>query len=460
MVDIHIQKNQGITSAIKTELKNQGYDTTKITGSIWQQVMNEVSTQNSKNVQEGKKAIFTGGTDLKGDYHKNFVVQEGVIELAQNLWNKIISIVTGKPQTDKPSQTAPASDTGSVHQSENVSSTADISKINDVRGTRKTNELDPPADKKQNVEKARNYLTDQLKSLSSEDLQVLGISEAKRDRILEYLKNITWGNGHDSAEAKGAGIVFSIHCEDTDKLANMVTMLMHEANHCDENYLDCHPEDSEIGDLRHRNNNGEPVINHSVNTKEEEKACETLGLLTTAILIQKGVLQGYDNYGRYGNPQNPVTKYLEDNNLLRDDVSNWANESYTNYPEGINDASITVEHLKNKKVNLPDNVKNKEPLQLKMGDIIKIGDKSYILGGGNGGVVLSPMDSIPVFQMLINGDTEQFEGILTFDKHEPCEEELTFYNQQNKGNEWTPSKDYEPIEIRRDGQIICTGKKY
>lgn len=99
MVELHIQKNQGITSAIKAELNNQGYDTSKITGNIWSQIMAEVSTQNAQNIQEGRKAIFTGGTDLNGDSHKNFVVKEGIIELAQNIWNKIVSFVTGEPQT-------------------------------------------------------------------------------------------------------------------------------------------------------------------------------------------------------------------------------------------------------------------------------------------------------------------------------------------------------------------------
>ena len=89
MVQINIQKNQGLTSAIKTELNNQGCDTSKINGSIWSQIMNEVSTQNTQNLSEGKQAIFTGGTNLYGDSHKNFVVQEGIVELAQNVWNKI-----------------------------------------------------------------------------------------------------------------------------------------------------------------------------------------------------------------------------------------------------------------------------------------------------------------------------------------------------------------------------------
>lgn len=460
MVELHIQKNQGITSAIKTELNRQGYDTNKITGSIWAGIMSEVSAQNTQNLQQGKEAIFTGGTNLNGDYHKNFVVKEGITKLAQNVWNKIISLVTGKSQKEEASSLTSVSNPQRTNQVSATSSTADISKINNVRDTRNANEVEPPADKKQNVEKARDYLTNQLTNLSEQDLQSMGISEQKRDRILEYLKNITWGNAHDSAEAKGTGIVFSIHCEDTHDLANMVTLLMHEANHCDENYLDNYPEDSEPTDLRHRNSNGNPIKNHSVNTKEEEKACETLGLLTTATLIKKGVLQGYDNYGRYGDPQNPVVKYLDNPDLLKSDVNNWANESYTNYPEGINNASITIEHLKTEKVKLPDDAKNQKPIELKSGDIIKIGDKSYTLGGDDG-IVLSAYDSIPVFQMIRHGNVENGpEGILTFDKLPPCQEELDFYKTQTNGKGWTPHNNPETFTVERNGEIICTGKKY
>ena len=39
MVEIYINSNQGITSAIKAKLNEQGYDTSEMTGSIWTQVM-------------------------------------------------------------------------------------------------------------------------------------------------------------------------------------------------------------------------------------------------------------------------------------------------------------------------------------------------------------------------------------------------------------------------------------
>ena len=96
MVEIYINKNEGLTSAIKTKLNKQGYDTSNINNSIWTQVMQEVASENSKNLKEGKEAIYKGGSDLSASGHENFVVDKGAKELTQSLWDKIVSIVTSK----------------------------------------------------------------------------------------------------------------------------------------------------------------------------------------------------------------------------------------------------------------------------------------------------------------------------------------------------------------------------
>ncbi len=455
MVQIKIENGQGLTSAIKNKLNEQGYDTSKINGSIWSQVMNEVSAANTQNLADGKDAIYRGGSDLSGSGHTNFVVDTGFKEIAQGLWNKIVAIVTGHSVSQN--------NTVSVDTSvQTVETTADVEKIKKVPETPVTSVVEPPQELKENVEEAQRFLTNQLTNLSNEDLQQMGISEAKRDRILEYLKNITYDTDHNSAQAKGAGIVFSIHCKDTDNLANMVTLLMHEANHCDESYLGVYPEDSEIGDLRHRNSDNISVVRKLVNTKEEERACETLGLMTTAVLIKKGVLKGYEDYGRYGNNNgkpNSVTSYIDNQDLLKQDIENWVS-GYTNYPEGVNNAGITVEHLSH--INLPENIKN-QSIQLKAGDIIKIGDKEYPIGGDNG-IVLSSMDSIPIFQMIPNGDVNKgCIGRIVFDEVQPQAEELEFFNSQNNNNGYIYnilSNPTETISVVRDGKVIYTGKAY
>lgn len=455
MVEIYINKNQGLTHAIKTKLNEQGYDTTNISNSIWNKIMQEVASENSKNLQEGKELIYRGGSDLYGSANENFIVDKGYKQFAQELWNKIVSIVTGKS----------INKTNSEISSKEIHKTVDINKINSVPETRTTSAVEPPYNLKQDVDKAQQYLTKQLVNLNKEDLQAIGISEAKRDRLLSYIKNITYDTDHDSAQAKGAGIVFSTKCKDTDNLANMVTLLMHEANHCDENYLDKFPEDSENGDLRHRDSNGKPITRKRVNTKEEERACESLGLMTTALLIKKGLLKGYDNYGRYSDNNgnlNPVINYVDNPTLLEKDVNNWVS-GYTNYPEGINNAGITVEHLNNPDINLPDNIKT-QSIQLQAGDIIKIGDKEYKLGGDNG-IVLSPMDSIPVFQMIPNGDVNNGNiGILVFDDVLPSKQELDFFNSQNNNDNYIldllNKNETENIVVLRNGKELYTGKKY
>ncbi len=416
----------GITQGIQRELGLSNYECKQL-GSIWTQIINEFDDPNNMQVSNNHN-------DTPDKSNNYLVHKEAIIQFSKECWQRIVNLVNN-----------------ALHKNIEIEDNANF------------NEVEPSAELKQNVDKAVSYLTNQLNSLTKEDLQQMGISEAKRDRILEYLKNITYDNSHDSAQAKGGGIVFSIHCQDTNNLANMVTLLMHEANHCDENYLDKYPNESEQRDLRHRNSDGRPIINHRVNTKEEEKACETLGLLTTAVLIKKGVLQGQDNYGRYGNPPHPVTSYLTDKNLLKSDVEKWANSSYTNYPEGISNASITVEHVKDKKLNLPDNIRNQAPLQLQAGDVIKVGDKTYTLGGDNG-IVLSPMDSIPFFQMVPHGNVDnELIGRITFDELSPSNEEIDFYDKQNGSDGWIRDilqQNYEPVQVIRNGQVIYTGKKY
>ena len=95
-MDINIKKNHGIVSAIKTELNNQGYDTSKANGSIWTQVMEQVQAQNEQNKAEGKKEIYRGGSNLFGDGHSNFVVSEGIIQLSKNIWDNICKLFTKK----------------------------------------------------------------------------------------------------------------------------------------------------------------------------------------------------------------------------------------------------------------------------------------------------------------------------------------------------------------------------
>ncbi len=100
-MQIKIGQGQGITQAIKTQIQADGGRITNNNLSIWQQVMTEVKTVNDAR-DEGKKPFYTGGDDVSkiGDsstWHTDFKTNTGqVIELASNVWNKIVQLLTGK----------------------------------------------------------------------------------------------------------------------------------------------------------------------------------------------------------------------------------------------------------------------------------------------------------------------------------------------------------------------------
>lgn len=100
-MQIKIGQGQGITQAIKAQIQADGGRITNNNLSIWQQVMTEVKTANDVR-DEGKKTFYTGGDDVSkiGDnntWHTDFITYTGqVIELASNVWNKIVQLLTGK----------------------------------------------------------------------------------------------------------------------------------------------------------------------------------------------------------------------------------------------------------------------------------------------------------------------------------------------------------------------------
>lgn len=65
----------------------------------------------------------------------------------------------------------------------------------------------------------------------------MGISSDKRNRLVEYLGNVVYDDTHYTMQGKGIWIVVSNNCKGSNNLANMATMLVHKANHCDENFI-------------------------------------------------------------------------------------------------------------------------------------------------------------------------------------------------------------------------------
>lgn len=303
-----------------------------------------------------------------------------------------------------------------------------------------------------NVGKAQEFLLDQLKTLSDADLEKLGISSAKRDRLLKYIANIKYEDDplhdtmHGGDKSDGYAITVNTKLQDTDNLANMVTMLVHEANHCDEAYLRDNPDKSEIGNTRYRDASGNPITAPYINTKWEERACETLGVMTCAVLIDKGELP---NYSRYNNHQ--FTEYLTNPDLLTQDIDEWCNGGYTNYIDDF-DGNVTFEHMRMPEIDNGGTPDTK--IQIQKGDIVKVNGKEYSIGNG---IFMESSDSAPIIQFCdysTQPPTGLIEGRIVFDGLEPTQSEK---EKVGLGN-ITPTA--QTVEIVRNGKVVYTGKVY
>lgn len=97
MVQINVSNGQGITQAIKAKVQADGGTISNNTLSVWQQVMTEVKT-----AQESGSQIYTDGDDIEklndsANWQTDFkVMANQVIELAQDVWNKIVQLLTGQ----------------------------------------------------------------------------------------------------------------------------------------------------------------------------------------------------------------------------------------------------------------------------------------------------------------------------------------------------------------------------
>ena len=312
-------------------------------------------------------------------------------------------------------------------------------------------EVTPSENFKKNVDKVVNILKEQLKNLSADELKTLGITPEKRDRLLGYINNIMYDNTGESAHATGPWIVMSTRWNEPDNISSMVALLMHEANHCDEEYY------------RYGNKTDDPNHNNYLNTWEEERACETLGMLTAGLLAKKGIIPDYSRYPQNTQNQHSVKSYIDENGnptqLLKDDIEQWV-QGYTNYPKDMN-GNLTVRHMEendpDKIVKLSDE-ERRQSLEIHQGDIIKIGDKEYPIG--RDGYLLSPIDSAPIFQ-IVNKNGLVLSR-LVFDAVLPNQTELDLvakrHNKEDDKNLTEGS--YTEIELICKDGTKYTGKCY
>lgn len=343
-----------------------------------------------------------------------------------------------------------------VWQSDGVNRTGSLASVK--RNNNISSEKTSMRELKQNVGKAQKFLQEHLATLSDADLEKLGISSAKRDRLLKYIENIKYEDDplhdtmHGGNKSDGYAITVNTKLKDSNDLANMVTMLVHEANHCDEAYLRDNPDKSEIGNTRYRDASGNPITAPNINTKWEEKACETLGVMTCAVLIDKGVIPD-TNYGRYNNHK--FTEYLTDPDLLTKDIDEWCNNGYTNYIEDF-DGNVTFEHMRMKEVDVSGVPDTK--IQIQKGDIVKVNGKEYTIGNG---IFMESSDSAPIIQFCDyknldekNAPTGLVGGLIIFDGLEPTQSE-----KEKVGRANIQATD-ETVQIIRNGKVVYTGKVY
>lgn len=408
--------SKGISYGILAELKAQNIVTEqnqkKLTGSVWGQIMNEVAKENSDNnklYEKGSefKSNFTNENEKTNHWKNNFVIaQAKTIEFSNKLWTSIKNIVT----------------------------TA-------INKTSSTTGIQPSQALKETVTKSQEVLQNNLKNFNTWELSQIGLTPEKRDKILEYIQNVEFDNENfGAAQAKGNKILVSTNNQNPNDIANMITLLIHEANHCYEN------EQSKA--------KGKPRIN----TKEEEIACEQLAMLTTGLLIQKGALgEEYSNFGRYGHltpnsPPQPAKNYAGTNDYkLFQHLNQWVNTNYTNLPDNIN-GDLTIEHMAQN--GLTEEQKNNK-LKIQKGDIIKIGDKEHKIG--DNGIYLSGMGRTPILQLSQHnstGGTTLYKNKMVLDNLQPTDAEKQFVQLDNS------KQPTQTFEIIRNGKTIYTGKIY
>lgn len=424
MVDISVNKGQGLISAIKTKLSAENIDTSNITWNVWTKILEQVKTENENNKVNGKELIYHKDSNVNGNSKENFVVFQGIIKFSEELWSNICKLVKGETTTPQQLQQQEQSvinqqsssdiDFQNRNNAQKAISTiiqnlenielppnVDRTKINgaliklkqqgfeiplqrvsigdmttsllvdllkelmsnaseeeinyyaikngakfvpnDTIGGLKCSEIvnnddlirgmtkgtiiqqTPPNQPiqelqqvplevlKPNVEKAVVLLKSEIINLSEDDLCDLSLTADDRAKILSFLNNISYDDDtNGAAKAVNNGIVFSTYCQNSENLANMVALLMHETNHC-------------IGHVSYGDN-------RPPNSKNEERECESLAMLTVAKLIQKGKLPGYENYQRYSVP---VTQYLENRELLSLDMNDWLTKNYSELPNAV-----------------------------------------------------------------------------------------------------------------------------
>lgn len=418
MVDINVNKNQGLISAIKTKLNAEQIDTSKCDASIWSQVLEQVTIENEQNKKEGKNLIYHKGNDMNGDGHSNFVIFQGVIKFSQKLWDNICRIVKGEPlQNNAPAET-----------SQNISQAEEPTQLTATQQQRLQQH-------KEVVQKSIEIIKAQFDACGLGDK----FKGTDKDLFLQCLDEIQYiGNKSGAGFAKWGTINIETDNEQINTTAQMVKLLIHEANHA----------------FKQRKAEQNGTLNFP--TKEEEMECETLALTTTAKMV--GKVEGMDDYEIY----NHNISYYQNESLVQNDigVQHWLEDSYLGLADNLS-GDITITHLIDRE-NVNNN--NSNSLKIQSGDVIKVGDTEYTIGEN---AYLEGLNYTSVMQLIMHrkaSDSEEVRnsgpelyGHIVFDDMQPTEYEKQELQKAN--SDYTHGSEGIKFTITRGGKTI-TGTFY
>lgn len=419
MVDINVNKNQGLISAIKTKLNAEQIDTSKCNASIWSQVLEQVTIENEQNKKEGKSLIYHKGNDLNGDGHSNFVIFQGVIKFSQKLWDNICRIVKGEAIQNNTQAETP----------QNISQAEDPIQLTATQQQRLQQH-------KEVVQKSIEIIKAQFDACGLGDK----FKGTDKDLFLQCLDEIQYeadNKDTGSGFAKWGKITIQTNNETLNTTAQMVKLLIHEANHA----------------FKQRKAEQNGTLNFP--TKEEEMECETLALTTTAKMV--GKIDGMDDYEIYGHN----ISYYQKEALVQNDngIINWL-DGYSHLADNTS-GDITITHLKDME-NASNN--NSNSLKIQSGDIIKVGDTEYTIGEN---AYLEGLNYTSVMQLIMHrnaSDSEEVRnsgpelyGHIIFDDMQPTEYEKQELKKAN--SDYTHGSEGIKFTITRGGKTI-TGTFY
>lgn len=356
MADITVQRGQGVTQAIASNLGLSTNDCKNIKLSIWQQVMTLVDKNNSQALKNNKSPIFTGTNDVskisdKSTYQTNFLVLEGqTMNIDDGIFAKIKQLLTGNA-TAIPQQLSELH----VQNSSQVSRVQNSQNIVESKNKNLTLEQNQ-AKHKEVVDASVKFIED---NFAGSPLEGHFSSEEDKKLFLDCLKNIQYDKEKTGAGTAQKGVIhIETNNENVNSKEQMTKLLIHEANHA---FLQ-----------RKALENG--TLNFP--TKAEEIECEILALSTMAHFVKNKGMNDYQIY------EKNISEF-SDKSFIQNDSGfrNWLN-GYNNLADNLQ-GDITIQHSLYKRDN---NFFNQNSVQdivihIKSGDVVKIADQqSFVIG--------------------------------------------------------------------------------